>query len=201
MINYYGIIPDTMLDSLNNNMPEKMITPFINKQVREKQNPFNNKMEKIISYGLTSYGYDIRPARDFKVYCNINSTINDPKCLNEDNFIEFKDVDSILIPPNSYALCRSIEEFDLPRDITGIAVGKSTLARAGVIANLTPLEAGWKGFLTIEIANGSTLPAKIYAEEGICQIIFHKGLPCEVSYMDRAGKYQGQSAEITLPRL
>lgn len=200
MTSYYGIIPDSMLKSLNNNLPEKMIVPFTDHQVREKCTEFNGKMEKIISYGLTSYGYDIRPARNFKIYSNINSTINDPKNINDKNFIELEG-DSILIPPNSYALCRSLEEFNLPRDITGIAVGKSTYARSGILVNITPLEAGWKGFLTIEIANCSSLPAKIYSEEGICQIIFYKGIPCEVSYMDRQGKYQNQRDEITLPRL
>jgi dCTP deaminase len=193
---YYGPLPDSMLTLLDKALPEdqKMIKPFISNQVRE----INGK--KVISYGVSSYGYDIRVAQHFKIYSNINSQINDPKATTDKNFIELAG-ESVLIPPNSYALCRSVEEFDLPRDVTGIALGKSTYARSGIVCNITPLEAGWKGFLTIEIANCSQLPAKVYANEGICQIIFFKGIGCSTSYMDRAGKYQNQPASIILPRL
>lgn len=194
--NYYGIINDHMFKLIYESLPndKKIVDPYCSTLVREKNG------NKIISYGQSSFGYDIRVAPEFKIYSNINSAINDPKKITNDHFYDIYK-DEVIIPPNSYVLCRSIERFDLPKDVTAIAVGKSTYARAGIIANLTPLEAGWCGFLTIELANCSPLPAKIYANEGICQILFFKGIPCDISYEDRKGKYQNQNASIHLPKL
>lgn len=192
---YMGILPDYILENMHRQRGVNMIKPFFDKSIK-----VNEKGEKITSYGSSSYGYDIRTSDKFKIYCNVNAVLNDPKAIKEENFVEVT-ADHVIIPPNAYMLCHSMEEFDLPSDVTGVAVGKSTLARAGLIVNVTPLEAGWKGYLTIEVANGSPLPAKVYAFEGICQILFFKGLPCRTSYADRGGKYQNQGAEIVLPKL
>ncbi len=168
----------------------QMIVPFEERQVRDG----------VISYGLGSYGYDIRVANEFKVFTNLNSTVVDPKQFDQRSFVDFK-VDVCIIPPNSFALARSLEYFKMPRNVTGIVLGKSTYARCGVVTNFTPLEAGWEGFITIEISNTTPLPAKIYANEGIAQVLFFEAdEPCEISYADRKGKYQGQQG-ITLPKI
>ena len=167
-----------------------MINPFSEKQVREG----------VISYGLSSYGYDLRVADEFKIFTNVNSTIVDPKKFDERSFVTMT-VDSVVIPPNSFALARSVEYFKIPRDVLTICVGKSTYARCGIIVNVTPFEPEWQGFVTLEISNTTPLPAKIYANEGLCQIIFFQSdEQCETSYADRKGKYQSQKG-IVLPKL
>jgi len=193
---YFGIMNDQMMMFLDDSLPKdsKLISPYFCESIREKNG------EKIASYGQSSFGYDIRAADEFKIYSNVNAVINDPKNITEDNFINVKGKGHVIIPPNAYVLTRSMEKFNLPRDITGVAWGKSTLARAGLIVNVTPLEAGWEGYLTIEISNATPMPAKLYAEEGVAQIVFFKGEECKVSYLDRKGKYQGQGAEIVLPK-
>jgi len=167
-----------------------MITPFEEKQVRKG----------IISYGVSSYGYDIRVSDEFMVFTNINSTIVDPKNFDERNVVKVKG--DCIIPPNSFALCRSIEYFKMPRDVLAICVGKSTYARCGIIVNVTPIEPEWEGHITIEISNTTPLPAKIYANEGIAQLIFlgADDEMCEISYKDKKGKYHGQQG-ITLPKV
>ena len=168
----------------------KMIEPFEDKQVRKG----------VISYGISSYGYDLRIADEFKIFTNVNSTIVDPKDLNPATMVDFKGPVAI-VPPNSFALGRSVEYFRVPRDILCACVGKSTYARCGIITNVTPFEPEWEGYVTLEISNTTPLPAKIYANEGIAQVLFFKGEePCETSYKDKAGKYQHQMG-ITLPRL
>ena len=173
-----------------------MITPFVDEQQRYNR----DTGEGIISYGLSSYGYDIRVDRVFKVFSDAYCTVIDPKNFDERSFVEVIALphEPALIPPNSFALAQSVEAFNMPPDVTAICVGKSTLARCGIIVNITPLEAGWKGVLTIEISNTTPLPVKIYAFEGIAQLLFFKGKPCLVPYSARAGKYQGQKG-ITLP--
>jgi dCTP deaminase len=167
-----------------------MISPFNEKQVREG----------VISYGLSSYGYDLRVADEFKIFTNVNNAIVDPKRFDETSFVDVhKDV--CIVPPNSFALARSVEYFKIPRDVLTICVGKSTYARCGVIVNVTPFEPEWEGFVTLEISNTTPLPAKIYANEGLCQILFFQSdEPCETSYKDKKGKYQGQRG-IVLPKL
>lgn len=167
-----------------------MIEPFEEKLVREG----------VISYGVSSYGYDMRVADEFKIFTNINSTVVDPKNFDPRSFVEFKG-NVCIIPPNSFALARSVEYFRIPRDVLVICIGKSTYARCGIIVNVTPLEPMWEGYLTIEISNTTPLPAKIYANEGIAQLIFLKAEEeCEVSYADRKGKYQAQQG-IVLPKI
>ena len=167
----------------------KMITPFNPSQVRKG----------VISYGLSSYGYDFRIADDFKIFTNVNNAIVDPKNFDPKSFVDFKGKECV-IPPNSFVLGRSVEYFRIPRDVLCVCLGKSTYARCGLVANVTPLEPGWEGYITIEISNTTPLPAKIYANEGICQVLFFKGnQSCEVSYADRKGKYQGQTG-VTLPK-
>jgi dCTP deaminase len=167
-----------------------MINPFNDRQVREG----------VISYGLSSYGYDLRVADEFKIFTNVNSAVVDPKNFDQRSFIDVKGP-SVLIPPNSFALARSVEYFKIPRDILTICVGKSTYARCGIIVNVTPFEPEWEGFVTLEISNSTPLPAKIYSNEGLCQILFFQGdEPCETSYKDKSGKYQKQ-AGIVLPKL
>lgn len=168
-----------------------MIEPFIAAQVKEG----------VISYGLSSYGYDIRVADEFKVFTNVNATIVDPKHFDPKSLVDFKG-DYCLIPPNSFALARSVEYFRIPRDVLAICLGKSTLARCGIIVNITPLEPQWEGYITIEISNTSPLPAKIYAHEGIAQVIFLSSEEeCETSYADKHGKYQRQDKGPVLPRV
>ena len=163
----------------------RMIEPFVERQARTG----------VVSYGVSSYGYDIRVADEFKIFTNVNSTVIDPK-----SFVDIKG-DVCIIPPNSFALARTIEYFRIPRDILTICLGKSTYARCGIIVNVTPFEPEWEGHVTIEISNTTPLPAKIYANEGIAQVLFFQGdEPCEVSYKDKQGKYQAQRG-VTLPRI
>lgn len=167
----------------------KMITPFVRKQ----------KAEGVISYGLSSYGYDIRVSKEFKIFTNVNSSFVDPKHFDAKSFVDVKK-DVALIPPNSFALSRSLEYFKIPDEIFGMAVGKSTYARCGIVTNVTPLEPGWEGYLTLEISNTTPLPARIYAGEGIVQIVFFKGKRPAHPYTTKGGKYQGQLG-ITLPKV
>jgi dCTP deaminase len=165
-------------------------------------NPFNDRQirQGVISYGLSSYGYDLRVADEFKIFTNVNSAIVDPKNFDQRSFIDVNGP-SVLIPPNSFALARSVEYFKIPRDVLTICVGKSTYARCGIIVNVTPFEPEWEGFVTLEISNSTPLPAKIYSNEGLCQILFFQGdEPPDVSYKDKAGKYQSQTG-IVLPKL
>jgi len=167
-----------------------MIEPFVEAQRREG----------CISYGLSSYGYDARVADEFKIFTNVDSAVVDPKDFAANSFVDRK-TDVCIIPPNSFALARTVEYFRIPRDTLVICLGKSTYARCGIIVNVTPLEPEWEGHVTLEFSNTTPLPAKIYANEGACQFLFLKGdQPCETSYADRAGKYMGQRG-VTLPRL
>jgi dCTP deaminase len=171
-----------------------MISPFEANQVR-----FIND-QKVISYGTSSYGYDIRCANEFKIFTNINSTIVDPKNFDPKNFVEVNN-DFCIIPPNSFALARTVEYFKIPRNVLTVCLGKSTYARCGIIVNVTPLEPGWEGHVTLEFSNTTPLPAKIYAFEGACQFLFFKGdKPCEISYDKRQGKYMKQTG-VTLPKV
>jgi dCTP deaminase len=170
----------------------RMIEPFAENQVRAGA----------ISYGVSSYGYDMRVAPEFKIFTNALSAIVDPKAFDARSFVEFEG-ESCIVPPNSFALARSIEYFRIPRNVLTICVGKSTYARCGIITNVTPFEPEWEGFVTLEISNTTPLPARVYANEGICQVLFFEADAddeCEVSYKDKAGKYQGQVG-VTLPRL
>ena len=167
-----------------------MIEPFEDRQVREG----------VVSYGLSSYGYDIRVADEFKVFTNINSTVVDPKNFDERSFVDVR-ADVCIIPPNSFALAKTVEYFRIPRNVLTVCVGKSTYARCGLIVNVTPFEPEWEGYVTLEISNTTPLPAKVYANEGISQVLFFESdEDCEVSYKDKAGKYQKQQG-LTLPRL
>jgi len=171
----------------------KMIQPFEAGQVRESE------QERIISYGTSSYGYDVRCSDEFKIFTNINSAIVDPKNFSEQSFVDVKS-DVCIIPPNSFALARTVEYFRIPRDVLTICLGKSTYARCGIIVNVTPLEPEWEGHVTLEFSNTTPLPAKIYANEGVAQMLFFTGDEvCETSYKDRGGKYQGQEG-VTLPK-
>ena len=170
-----------------------MIHPFEPEQVRESTNG------KVISYGTSSYGYDVRCSDEFKIVTNINSAIVDPKDFDSNSFIDVKS-EVCIIPPNSFALARTVEYFRIPREVLTICLGKSTYARCGIIVNVTPLEPEWEGHVTLEFSNTTTLPAKIYANEGVAQMLFFGGdQVCDVSYKDRAGKYQGQTG-VTLPK-
>jgi len=167
-----------------------MIEPFEDRQVRQG----------VISYGLSSYGYDIRVADEFKVFTNINNTVVDPKNFDDRSFVTMK-TDVCIIPPNSFVLAKTVEYFRIPRDVLTVCVGKSTYARCGLIVNVTPFEPEWEGFVTLEISNTTPLPAKVYANEGISQVLFFQSdEQCEVSYADKKGKYQKQQG-LTLPRL
>ncbi|MEP3422274.1 MAG: dCTP deaminase [Erythrobacter sp.] len=167
-----------------------MIEPFVEAQRREG----------VISYGLSSYGYDARVAPEFKIFTNVDSSVVDPKEFDPKNFVD-RETECCTIPPNSFALARTVEYFRVPEDVLVICLGKSTYARCGIIVNVTPLEPGWEGHVTLEFSNTTPLPAKIYANEGACQFLFLKGNErCETSYADRAGKYMGQRG-VTLPRL
>ena len=170
-----------------------MIEPFEPGQVKR------NGGERLVSYGTSSYGYDIRCSREFKIFTNINSTIVDPKKFDEKSFVDFTG-DVCIIPPNSFALARTVEFFRIPRNVLTICLGKSTYARCGIIVNVTPLEPEWEGHVTLEFSNTTPLPAKIYANEGVAQVIFlESDEVCDVSYKDRGGKYQGQRG-VTLPK-
>ena len=169
-----------------------MIEPFVDGQVREGS----------ISYGVSSYGYDMRVAPEFRIFTNVLSVIVDPKHFDARSFVEF-DGDVCIVPPNSFALARSVEYFRIPRNVLTICLGKSTYARCGIITNVTPFEPEWEGFVTLEISNTTPLPAKIYANEGICQVLFFEADDedvCQTSYADKKGKYQKQTG-VTLPKL
>lgn len=170
-----------------------MIEPFAADQVREVNG------QRVVSYGTSSYGYDIRCAPDFKIFTNINSAIVDPKAFDDTSFVDFTG-DVCIIPPNSFALARTVEYFRIPRNVLTICLGKSTYARCGIIVNVTPFEPEWEGYVTLEFSNTTPLPAKIYANEGVAQVVFFEGDEiCETSYKDRGGKYQGQQG-VTLPK-
>jgi dCTP deaminase len=166
-----------------------MIEPFESSQVRDG----------VISFGVSSFGYDMRVAPEFRIFTNVLSSVVDPKAFDPRSFVEFEGLVCI-VPPNSFALARSVEYFRIPRDVVTITVGKSTYARCGIITNVTPFEPEWEGHVTLEISNTTPLPAKIYANEGIAQVLFFKGEPPLVSYRDKKGKYQGQRG-VTLPKL
>ena len=170
-----------------------MIEPFEAGQVRY------DGANKLISYGTSSYGYDVRCSSEFKVFTNINSATVDPKAFDSNSFVDV-DSDVCVIPPNSFALARTVEYFRIPRNVLTICLGKSTYARCGIIVNVTPLEPAWEGHVTLEFSNTTTLPAKIYANEGVAQMLFFESDEvCETSYADRGGKYQGQTG-VTLPK-
>ena len=169
---------------------QSMIEPFVDGQVREG----------VISYGLSSYGYDIRVSSEFKIFTNVHSAVVDPKNFNPKSFIDYHG-DICVIPPNSFVLAQTVEYFRIPRNVLTICVGKSTYARCGLIVNVTPFEPQWEGFVTLEISNTTPLPARIYANEGIAQVLFFESDEiCETSYADRKGKYQNQQ-KIELPRI
>jgi dCTP deaminase len=166
-----------------------MIEPFVDAQ----------KREGIISYGLSSYGYDARVGTDFKIFTNVNSAVVDPKNFDQNSFVD-RNTDVCIIPPNSFALARTVEYFRIPRSVLTVCLGKSTYARCGIIVNVTPFEPEWEGHVTLEFSNTTPLPAKIYANEGVAQVLFFESDEiCETSYADRGGKYQGQHG-VTLPR-
>ena len=168
-----------------------MITPFVD---------YDGKRKGTISFGLSSYGYDLRVADEYKVFTNVRSSIVDPKEFSPDSFVDFKG-DVCIVPPNSFALARTVEYFRIPRNVLTICLGKSTYARCGIIVNVTPFEPEWEGTATLEISNTTPLPAKIYANEGIAQVVFFEADEvCQTSYADKKGKYQAQR-DITLPRL
>jgi dCTP deaminase len=171
---------------------EGMIEPFVASQVRTVDE------HKVISYGLSSYGYDLRVSNEFKIFTNVHHSLVDPKNFDENAFVHVE-ASTCIIPPNSFALARSVEYFRIPRDVLTLCIGKSTYARCGIIVNVTPFEPEWEGYVTLEISNTTPLPAKIYANEGLAQVLFYKGAQeCEISYADRKGKYMRQLA-ITLP--
>ena len=183
-----SLLPDHWIERMVNE--HRMIRPFHQKQVRKG----------CISYGLSSYGYDIRVSDEFKVFTNVHGALVDPKEFNAKSFVNIKAKECI-VPPNSFALAHSVEYFRIPRNVLTLCVGKSTYARCGIIVNVTPFEPEWEGQVTLEISNTTPLPAKIYANEGIAQILFFEGKEeCKISYKDRKGKYQGQKG-ITIPRL
>ncbi len=183
-----GVKPDHWIRKMAKE--HKMIEPFVDKQVSDGS----------ISYGLSSYGYDIRVSDEFKVFTNVHNSVVDPKGFDEKSFVDIKS-DVCIIPPNSFALARTVEYFRIPRSTITLCVGKSTYARCGIIVNVTPFEPEWEGFVTLEISNTTPLPAKIYANEGIAQVIFFEGDElCETSYADKKGKYQKQTG-ITTPKV
>ena len=173
---------------------KKMIEPFSENQVR-----IDEKGNKLISYGVSSFGYDVRCSNEFKVFTNIHSVTVDPKNFDDNSFIDIQS-DVCVIPPNSFALARTVEYFKIPRNVLTICLGKSTYARCGIIVNVTPLEPEWEGHVTLEFSNTTSLPAKIYANEGVAQMLFFQSDEiCDTSYKDRNGKYQGQKG-VTLPK-
>ena len=183
-----SIKPDTWITRMARE--HNMIDPFVDDQVRQG----------VISYGVSSYGYDVRVGDEFKVFTNVYNTVVDPKNFDPKSFVDIK-ADVCIIPPNSFALASTIEYFRIPRDILTVCLGKSTYARCGIIVNVTPFEPEWEGHVTIEISNTTPLPAKIYANEGVAQVIFFESDEvCETSYKDRGGKYQGQQG-VTLPKI
>ncbi len=183
-----SIKPDTWIARMARE--HRMIEPFAERQVRGGA----------ISYGVSSYGYDIRVADEFKIFTNVNTTIVDPKRFDQQSFVDFKG-DICIVPPNSFALARTVEYFRIPRSVLTVCLGKSTYARCGIIVNVTPFEPEWEGYVTLEISNTTPLPAKIYANEGIAQVLFFEAdEECHISYADKKGKYQKQQA-IVLPKL
>jgi dCTP deaminase len=183
-----SIMPDSWIKKMAKE--NNMIQPFVEEQ---------NK-NGVISFGVSSYGYDARVSDEFKVFTNVNNALVDPKNFSEASFIERK-ADSCIIPPNSFVLARTVEYFKIPRDVLVICLGKSTYARCGIIVNVTPLEPEWEGHVTLEFSNTTPLPARVYANEGACQFLFLKGdIACDVSYLERSGKYMGQRG-VTLPKL
>lgn len=171
-------------------LEHKMIEPFVDGQVRDN----------VISYGLSSYGYDIRVTNEFKIFTNVHSAVVDPKHFNPDSFIDYTG-DVCVIPPNSFVLAQTVEYFRIPRNVLTVCLGKSTYARCGLIVNVTPFEPEWEGYVTLEISNTTPLPARVYANEGIAQVLFFESdEECETSYADRKGKYQNQQS-IVLPRI
>lgn len=183
-----GLLADHQIRALAQN--QGMIEPFVEKQTRGG----------VISYGLSSYGYDARCSDDFKIFTNVDNALVDPKNFSAQSFVDRK-TEICVIPPNSFALTHTVEYFRIPRDVLVVCLGKSTYARCGLIVNVTPLEPGWEGHVTLEISNTTPLPARVYANEGIAQFLFFKGSDaCEVSYADRSGKYMGQRG-VTLPKL
>ena len=184
------ILPDKTIRTLAQDAERPMIEPFADRQ----------HGHGMISYGVSSYGYDARVADEFKIFTNVDSAVIDPKNFSDESFVERK-TDVCIIPPNSFALARTVEYFRIPRDTLVICLGKSTYARCGIIVNVTPLEPEWEGHVTLEFSNTTPLPAKIYANEGACQFLFLRGEEaCDISYADRGGKYQGQRG-VTLPRI
>lgn len=172
-----------------------LIEPFAEEQVKE-----NAAGERLVSYGVSSYGYDLRVADEFKVFTNAFNTVVDPKAFNQNSFVDIQ-TDVCIVPPNSFALARSVEYFRIPRNVLTICLGKSTYARCGIIVNVTPFEPEWEGYVTLEISNTTPLPAKIYAGEGLAQVIFFEAAEvCETSYADRKGKYMGQTG-VVVPRI
>ena len=183
-----SIKPDSWIRRMA--VEQGMIEPFVDRQVREG----------VISYGLSSYGYDIRVSDEFKIFTNVHSAVVDPKNFNPQSFVDYRG-DICVIPPNSFVLAQTVEYFRIPRDVLTICLGKSTYARCGLIVNVTPFEPEWEGYVTLEISNTTPLPARIYANEGIAQVLFFQADEvCEVSYADRKGKYQKQQS-IMLPRI
>ena len=185
-----AILPDHKIRDLALDPKIKMIDPFVDRQ----------KCEGLISFGLSSYGYDARVSSDFKIFTNVDNAIVDPKNFSEKSFVD-RQTDCCIIPPNSFALARTVEYFRIPRDVLVICLGKSTYARCGIIVNVTPLEPEWEGHVTLEFSNTTPLPAKVYANEGACQFLFLRGeAACTLSYKDRDGKYMKQIG-VTLPRI
>lgn len=183
-----GLKPDSWIVKMAKE--QNMIEPFVEDQVRQD----------VISFGVSSYGYDIRVADEFKIFTNVYSAVVDPKAFDNSSMVDYKG-DICTIPPNSFALARTVEYFRIPREVLTVCVGKSTYARCGIIVNVTPFEPEWEGFVTLEISNTTPLPARIYANEGIAQVLFFEAdEPCQVSYADKKGKYQKQE-RIELPRL
>jgi dCTP deaminase len=183
-----GLKPDHWIRKMA--LERKMIEPFVDSQVREG----------VISYGVSSYGYDIRVAEEFKIFTNVFSAVVDPKKFDPNSMVDFRGP-VCTIPPNSFALARTVEYFRIPRGVLTICIGKSTYARCGIIVNVTPFEPEWEGYVTLEISNTTPLPARIYANEGIAQVLFFEGdEPCEISYAEKKGKYQHQQS-IVLPKI
>lgn len=189
------ILSDKQIETLCLNTTAPLIYPFFSTQVRALDNG-----NKVVSFGLSSFGYDLRVGRKFKIFTNVNNSIIDPKDFSENSFVDFEG-DVCIIPPNSFVLAYSEECIAMPGDLLGVVLGKSTYARCGINCLATPLEPGWVGHVTLEFANTTPLPAKIYAGEGSCQVLFFKGENCRTSYSDRNGKYQYQSAEPVIPKV
>lgn len=188
-----SILADYEIRFLCDDSERPMISPYENELIRKIDE------HKVISYGMSSYGYDVRIAPEFKIFTNVNTTVLDPKQFDERSFVHYQG-DVCIVPPNSFVLARTIEYFKMPNNITGLVLGKSTYARIGCSCLATPLEAGWEGEVVLEFANTTPIPMKLYANEGAAQVLFFRGAQCKTSYADRGGKYQGQTG-ITLPKV